>query len=46
MKKTIYSTPVTQRVQFESTYILNAGSPTVLDIGGNASNLGATPIAE
>lgn len=46
MKKQLYHTPVIECVQVESTSLMNAGSPTTITNGGDASGLGGTPIAD
>ena len=49
MKK-IYSTPMIGMEQVESMFLMSSGSgdptpPPTLNVGGNASELGANPVA-
>ena len=49
MKRHIYLTPAIECIQVESASLMNAGSstnPTTITNGGNASELGGTPIAD
>ncbi len=46
MKRHIYLTPATECIQVKSTSLMNAGSPTTITNGGDASGLGGTPIAD
>ena len=46
MKKQRYYTPVIECIQVKSTSLMNAGSPTTITNGGDASGLGGTPIAD
>ena len=50
MKRHIYHTPAIDCMQVESSFLMNAGSPAggqnTISNGGNATDIGGTPIAD